>query len=164
MDAPPVIGVIMRQTDSATNTFQLKEGASIMNKLNMISVDLAKNVFQVGGFNSRNQVLFNKPLNRIKFIEFLSQQQPTLVVMEACYSSHYWGRIAESYGHRVKLLPAQHVTPFVRGNKSDVMMLLLLGRPLIGPIFSLSLLSQLNSKIYNACIVCESAIYELKPG
>jgi transposase len=32
--------------------------------------------------------------------------------MEACYSSHYWG-------HDVKLIPAQHVTPFVRGNKND---------------------------------------------
>ena len=90
-----------------------------MNKLNMIAVDLAKNVFQVGGFYSHNKLLFNKPLNRIKFIEFLSQQPPTLVVMEACYSSHYWGRVAESYGHQVKLIPAQHVTPFVRGNKSD---------------------------------------------
>lgn len=39
--------------------------------------------------------------------------------MEACYSSHYWARLFESYGHSVKLLPAQHVTPFVRGNKSD---------------------------------------------
>lgn len=39
--------------------------------------------------------------------------------MDACYSSHYWGRLFESYGHQVKLLPAQHVKPFVRGNKND---------------------------------------------
>lgn len=39
--------------------------------------------------------------------------------MEACYSSHYWGRCFQAIGHRVKLIPAQHVTPFVRGNKSD---------------------------------------------
>lgn len=39
--------------------------------------------------------------------------------MEACYSSHYWGRCFEAMGHSVSLLPAQHVTPFVRGNKSD---------------------------------------------
>jgi transposase len=39
--------------------------------------------------------------------------------MEACYSSHYWGRAFESMGHTVHLIPAQHVTPFVRGNKND---------------------------------------------
>jgi transposase len=39
--------------------------------------------------------------------------------MEACYSSHYWARRFEEMGHTVKLLPAQHVTRFVRGNKSD---------------------------------------------
>lgn len=39
--------------------------------------------------------------------------------MEACYSSHYWARCFQSMGHRVRLLPAQHVAPFVRGNKSD---------------------------------------------
>jgi transposase len=39
--------------------------------------------------------------------------------MEACYSSHYWGQCFEAMGHQVKLIPAQHVAPFVRGNKSD---------------------------------------------
>ena len=29
------------------------------------------------------------------------------------------GRCFETIGHQVKLIPAQHVTPFVRGNKSD---------------------------------------------
>ena len=39
--------------------------------------------------------------------------------MEACYSSHYRGRTFKEMGHAVKLIPAQHVTPFVRGNKND---------------------------------------------
>ena len=34
-------------------------------------------------------------------------------------SSNYFGRLFESYGHTVKLIPAQHVKPFVRGNKND---------------------------------------------
>ena len=133
-----------------------------MSKLNMIAVDLAKNVFQVGGFNSRNQILFNKPLNRAKFREFLALQPATLIVMEACYSSHYWAREAESYGHQVKLLPAQHVTPFVRGNKSDRNDVVAIGEAANRPIFSLSLSNQLSSKIYNAYIVCESVMCELK--
>ncbi|WP_371257865.1 transposase [Pseudoalteromonas sp. '520P1 No. 423'] len=49
----------------------------------------------------------------------MAQQPPTQVVMEACYSSHYWGRELTKLGHTVCLIPAQHVTPFVRGNKNN---------------------------------------------
>lgn len=109
-----------------------------MGKLNILAVDLAKNVFQVARFNSANQVVFNKSLKRIEFAQFLSQQEPSLVVMEACYSSHYWGRIAQSHGHQVMLLPAQHVSPFVRGNKSDRNDTVAIGeaanRPFIRPV------------------------------
>jgi transposase len=49
----------------------------------------------------------------------MRQQSPTTVVMEACYSSHYWGREIAKLGHDTKLIPAQHVTPFVQGNKND---------------------------------------------
>lgn len=39
--------------------------------------------------------------------------------MEACYSNHYWARLFTEMGYNVKLIPAQHVKPFVRGNKND---------------------------------------------
>jgi transposase len=42
-----------------------------------------------------------------------------MVVMEACYSYHYWAREIAKLGHNTKLIPAQHVTPFVRGNKNN---------------------------------------------
>lgn len=86
---------------------------------NLIAIDLAKNVFQVCGMNTRQKVTFNKQLRRTELAAFMHNQPPLEVVMEACYSSHYWGRCFEAMGHTVKLLPAQHVAPFVRGNKSD---------------------------------------------
>ena len=49
----------------------------------------------------------------------MANQPSRYVVMEACYSSHQWARCFQEMGHRTRLLPAQHVTPFVRGNKSD---------------------------------------------
>ena len=90
-----------------------------MNNINRIAIDLAKNVFQVCALNSHNKVLFNKKLSRKKFIEFMAQLPHSKVFIEACYSSHYWGRTLTEMGHTVHLIPAQHVTPFVRGNKSD---------------------------------------------
>ena len=106
----------MRQTD-CVKQIQLI-GASKM-KCTMISVDLSKHVFQVCGVNDRLKPQFNKKLSRDAFINFMRQQQPTIVVMEACYSAHYWGRVFNEMGHTARLIPAQHVTPFVRGNKND---------------------------------------------
>ena len=88
-------------------------------KVSTISIDLAKNVFQLMGFTEANKSVFNKRLNRTQLKHFMQMQPPCRVVMEACYSSHYWGRLFESIGHTVHLIPAQHVTPFVRGNKND---------------------------------------------
>ena len=90
-----------------------------MSKHNLISIDLAKNVFQVCAFTKSNDIVFNKKLSRSEIAHFIAQQASTVIAMEACYSSHYWARLFESLGHKVTLLPAQHVTPFVRGNKSD---------------------------------------------
>ena len=84
-----------------------------------ITIDLAKNVFQVCGVNEHIKPQFNKKLKRNELLDFMRQQSPTVVVMEACYSSHYWGREIAKLGHDTKLIPAQHVTPFVRGNKND---------------------------------------------
>jgi len=90
-----------------------------MCKVTLLAVDLAKDVFQVAGFTRKQKVVFNKQIRRKNLLEFMVQQSPCEVVMEACYSSHYWARCFENMGHTVRLLPAQHVTPFVRGNKSD---------------------------------------------
>lgn len=86
---------------------------------NLISVDLAKNVFQFCGMTNHNKVVFNRTLRRNEVIAFMKSQAPVEVAMEACYSSHYWARRFQEMGHTVTLLPAQHVSPFVRGNKSD---------------------------------------------
>ena len=90
-----------------------------MNNHSLIAIDLAKNVFQVCIMGTHNRVLMNKSFNRKGLTEFMVKQPVSVVAMEACYSSHYWGRLFESFGHQVKLLPAQHVKPFVRGNKND---------------------------------------------
>ncbi len=85
----------------------------------ILGIDLAKNYFQVCGLNQANKVQFNRKLTRNKLAVFMQQQDPVLVAMEACSSSNYWARKFEEMGHTVKLVPAQHVKPFVKGNKDD---------------------------------------------
>jgi transposase len=43
----------------------------------------------------------------------------TGVVLEACAGSHHWGRTFGAMGHQMKLIPPQHVKPFVKRSKND---------------------------------------------
>lgn len=85
----------------------------------LIAIDLAKSVFQVCVLGKDNSIVSNRQLTRKGLQQFLAQQEVSTVVMEACYSSHYWGRFCQELGHEPKLIPAQHVKPFLRGNKND---------------------------------------------
>lgn len=39
--------------------------------------------------------------------------------MEACATSHYWGRVAQRSGHDVRLIPPIYMKPFVKRQKHD---------------------------------------------
>ncbi|KJZ07321.1 transposase [Marinomonas sp. S3726] len=90
-----------------------------MNKINTIAIDLAKNVFQICILSPDHKVIKNKQVSRAQLPTTLMKQDKSIVVMEACYSSHYWARLFADMGHDVRIIPAQHVKPFVRGNKND---------------------------------------------
>ncbi len=66
-----------------------------------------------------NHVIFNNKITRKKLLQSVLEAKPETIVMEACYSANYWGRLFESHGFKVSLIPAQHVKPFVKGNKND---------------------------------------------
>lgn len=87
-------------------------------KIKLLGIDLAKNVFQVCALNQANKVLFNRSVRRAQFRSTIAKLEPTTIAVEACSSAHYWGRTFEAMGHQVLLIPAQHVTPFVRGGKN----------------------------------------------
>ncbi|MBL4828574.1 MAG: IS110 family transposase [Aliivibrio sp.] len=88
-------------------------------KYKLISIDLAKNVFQIALLDQQNTLVSNKKVPRNKLLHTLRQFSPTLVVMEACYSSNHWGRAISKLGHTVKLIPARLVKAFLIGNKND---------------------------------------------
>jgi transposase len=90
-----------------------------MNNHSVISIDLAKNVFQVCLLNQHNRVTSNKKVSRKKLLDSISKLDAKRVVMEACYSSNYWGRILQNLGYTADLIPPNQVKPFVLGNKND---------------------------------------------
>ena len=84
-----------------------------------IGLDLAKNIFQVHGVTEDGSVAFNRPLRRAQMIPFFAKLEPCLIGMEACGTSHYWGRELRALGHEVKLMPPAYVKPYVKRGKSD---------------------------------------------
>ena len=90
-----------------------------MDKCNTVGVDLAKNVFQAVICDASGKMLEKVKLRRKKVLEWFGNLEPCIVAMEGCAGAHYWGRKFEAQGHRVKIIPAQYVKPYVRGNKND---------------------------------------------
>lgn len=88
-------------------------------KLKRIGIDLAKQVFQVHGVDSHEQVACRKQLKRAQMLDFFRQLEPCRVAMEACGSSHYWARELRTLGHDVRLIAPQFVKPYVKSGKND---------------------------------------------
>jgi transposase len=88
-------------------------------KLKRIGVDLAKQVFQVHGVDSHEQVQCRKQLKRAQMLDFFRKLEPCLVAMEACGGSHYWARELIKLGHQVRLIAPQFVKPYVKSGKND---------------------------------------------
>ena len=85
-----------------------------MEELHIVGVDLAKRVFQVHGADKNGHVLFRKKLSRPQFQKFLADMPICIIAMEACSTSHHWGRVAQAIGHSVRLVPPGYVKPFVK--------------------------------------------------
>lgn len=84
-----------------------------------VAVDLAKSVFELAVSDGQGRVTERKRLSREGFSRFFVNRPPCRIVMEACGTAHHWARTFQALGHEVKLLPPQHVRPYVRRNKTD---------------------------------------------
>ena len=84
-----------------------------------IGLDIAKSVFQVHGEDAAGRIVIQKKLGRAKMMAFFAKLPPCAVALEACGTSHYWGRTLRALGHEAKLIPAAYVKPFVKRNKTD---------------------------------------------
>jgi transposase len=84
-----------------------------------ITIDLAKEVFQVAVFNKAGKIKSNKKVTANKMCEIIDQHPGADIYMEACGSAHYWARRFTKLGHKVGLIPPHISAKYRTGNKSD---------------------------------------------
>ena len=88
--------------------------------MNIIGIDLAKNIFHVCVMSSSGRVLKRARLSRKNLSDFVFKQGNSIIAMEACGGSNYWARYFHKSGYDVRIMSAKFVKPFVKSNKNDV--------------------------------------------
>lgn len=86
--------------------------------MQMLAIDLGKQSFHIYGITGDGEVVSRK-VSRAKLPDAVTKLQPQSVAMEACASSHHWGRVFEGQGYTVRLIHPRFVKPFVKGSKND---------------------------------------------
>ena len=85
-----------------------------MTEITRVSIDTSKSVFTVHAVNATGAVILRRNLRRVELVPFFEKLPPVKVAIEACGGSHHWARVLQAAGHRVRLIPAQYVKPFVK--------------------------------------------------
>ena len=88
-------------------------------KVTHIGLDIAKNVFEVHGIDSRGQVAICRRLRRGEVLVFFEGLEPCTVGIEACASAHYWARELTRVGHEMRLMAPRFVKAYRKSEKND---------------------------------------------
>ncbi|WP_372573543.1 IS110 family transposase [Ruegeria jejuensis] len=89
-------------------------------QITTLGIDIAKSVFQLHGVDADGNILLRKKVRRRALLDVLASIDPCLIGMEACATSHFWGREIAARGHEVRLIPPIYVKPYVKRQKNDM--------------------------------------------
>jgi transposase len=83
-------------------------------------IDIGKNIFHVVGLGSDGVPVQKVRFRRDTLLQFFERAAPAIVGMESCAGSQWIARKIQALGHKVRLIPAQFVKPYVKSNKTDI--------------------------------------------
>jgi transposase len=86
---------------------------------NVYGIDVGKQWFHVAALNGIGTPIARQKLNRAQIVAYFAKLQPGIVAMETCPGAHHLGRSLERFGHEVRLLASQFVSPYRKSQKND---------------------------------------------
>ena len=91
-----------------------------MSDVQVVGLDIAKNVFQVHGADRAGRPKLRRQLRRAELLRFFGNLPPCIIGLEACATAHHWARELGKLGHTCKLIPARYVKAYLKTNKNDL--------------------------------------------
>jgi transposase len=86
---------------------------------NVYGIDVGKQWFHVVAVNGTGTPMSRHKLNRSQIVAYFAKLPPGIVAMETCPGTHHLGRSLEQFGHEVRLLACQFVSPYRKSQKND---------------------------------------------
>ncbi len=85
----------------------------------VVGIDIGKNSFHVVGHDQRGAIVLRQKWSRGQVEARLANMPPCLIGMEACVGAHHLSGKLKALGHDARLMPAQYVRPYSKGQKND---------------------------------------------
>ncbi|MDF0492954.1 IS110 family transposase [Bradyrhizobium yuanmingense] len=79
-----------------------------------------RNVFYVVGPELRRHTCSERSLSRRNTFQFFTRAEPSVVGMESCAGTQWLARKMQALGHKVRLIPAKFVNPYVKSTKNVI--------------------------------------------
>jgi transposase len=87
--------------------------------IHTVGIDIAKSVFHLVALDEKGSVLVKKKFSRPQLLVYAANLKAEVIGMEACSGAHFLARALTAQGHKVRLMPAEYVRPYVKSNKND---------------------------------------------
>src|SRR5437660_11187260 len=84
-----------------------------------MGIDIGKNSFHVVGLDQRGAIVLRQKWSRGQIEARLANMPPCLIGMEACVGAHHLSRKLQAHGHDARLMPANYVQAYLKGQKND---------------------------------------------
>jgi transposase len=85
----------------------------------VIGIDIGRNSFHVVGQNQRGATVLRQKWSRGQVEARLANLPPCRICMEARVGSHHLRRTLGAFGHDARLMPANYVRPYSKGQKNE---------------------------------------------
>ena len=82
--------------------------------IEILGVDLGKNVCGVAGLDAAGRVVLRRRMDRQSIAAFAGRWPSSVVAMEACCGAHHLGRQLAASGHPVRLMSPEYVRLYVK--------------------------------------------------